>query len=306
MLKRIAIWSALACLLVPTAAEAAWRGEFGQGHARVSDRATDAPITATVTCTVGGVSAIELEGYDGDRDTDPFQGKLERVYFVVDGSGGRQAFAMGLYFGDIDRIFASHGLMDPNFLAAWAAGRTMTLHKADGSPVATWALSGTAKALRGARRACGDTLSRGADMAVPLSSLTGGGQPAATAAATAQSASQIEEEARRLLADTCGAGERLGIGPEAIRVRDLTGDGAPDAVVSFETVTCDGRRDYCGAQVCSLQIFVNTGGSLRRVVDTLSTAPAIGDGSPPMIEGQGHGGRNWALQWDGVSFVSPY
>jgi len=304
MVRWITWVGAVIALLASGPAMAVWQTQSGGGWATVTERATDAAVTARFNCTAAGISALSLKGYDGDRNLGPFSPERDRIFLVVEGKAGRQAFAVAIYYVDIDDEFASDFVLDPDLLAAWAAGNTMTLHGADGKRVATWTLAGTARGLQRMRNACGArVLSSGAQMAVPLSAV--GAAPQDPAAANGANPDSVETAVRAELANVCN-GERLEIGPDAITIADLTADGRPDAIVSFETIRCGGRRDFCGAQVCSLKIFVDTGAGLTTAVDMLSTAPTIVPGTPPRIEGHGHGGQPWALRWNGVTFDSPY
>jgi hypothetical protein len=106
------------------------------------------------------------------------------------------------------------------------------------------------------------------------------------------------------VASACDGG-RGSIAPSAVIERDLTGDGRTDLVISHEGIACagGGRSAFCGAQVCSVLIYVRRGALLvPEVDDLLGQAVTVGDGSVPEIRWRGHGGAAHSMRWNGNAF----
>ena len=68
--------------------------------------------------------------------------------------------------------------------------------------------------------------------------------------------------------------------------RDLTGDGKTDLIISHEAIACrsNQRSGFCGAQVCSVNIFVSRKGRLRLAKETLGGGVKVGRGKRPVIK----------------------
>src|SRR5947209_6276527 len=62
-------------------------------------------------------------------------------------------------------------------------------------------------------------------------------------------------------------GKQIKFAPDTVRTIDLTGDGKPDYIVSFEESECDGNQvPFCGTGGCDLDIIVTLpNGKLRNV-----------------------------------------
>lgn len=107
---------------------------------------------------------------------------------------------------------------------------------------------------------------------------------------------------QEIAAACTGAGGR--IDPAAAIEADLTGDGRPDFVISHDGITCEGggRSSFCGAQLCSVNIYVRRGPLLELEREMLGTGVSIGAGSPPTIKMHGMGGRPGSVRWTGSGF----
>lgn len=101
----------------------------------------------------------------------------------------------------------------------------------------------------------------------------------------------------------CGGGGQ--ISPQYFVERDLTGDGKLDLIVGHEGIRCSsgGRSGFCGAQACSIHIYVRVGALLQKKTDLLGIGLAVGDGSTPTINFHAHGGVPVAVRWNGSTFA---
>lgn len=102
------------------------------------------------------------------------------------------------------------------------------------------------------------------------------------------------------MGQACG-GERGRIDPGAVIERDLTGDGKADLVISHEGITCGsgGRSGFCGAQVCSVLIYVRRGSLLVLAREMLGAGVSVRGGE---IHMHAHGGRPGVVRWNGREF----
>lgn len=94
---------------------------------------------------------------------------------------------------------------------------------------------------------------------------------------------------------------------DAIFVRDLDADGRDDLILSHDGIVCSGqpqRSIYCGAQVCSLNIFLRRGDLLKFAGEADALVESISNASPPIIALYLHGGAKARVQWDGSQFVN--
>lgn len=127
------------------------------------------------------------------------------------------------------------------------------------------------------------------------------------APAHAQSSRAAAYLMEREVAEACGGG-RGTIDPAGFIERDLTGDGRADLIVSHEHIACgaDGafgpRSGFCGAQVCSVHVYVREGALLERRAEVLGGGVTVGEGATPVISGHGHGGGAWSIRWTGRGF----
>ena len=94
------------------------------------------------------------------------------------------------------------------------------------------------------------------------------------------------------------------IEPASVIETDLTGDDKSDLVISHEGINCaDGSRSgFCGAQVCSFNIYVRRGALLELEKEMLGVKVRVEGEGVPSIRWYGHDGASHALQWDGKAF----
>lgn len=104
---------------------------------------------------------------------------------------------------------------------------------------------------------------------------------------------------REQIAEACnGQGK---IDPAAVIERDLTGDGKDDLVISHEGITCagGGRSSFCGAQLCSVNIYVRRGALLKLEREMLGSGVTVKDG---IIHMHALGGKPGMVKWNGREF----
>lgn len=105
------------------------------------------------------------------------------------------------------------------------------------------------------------------------------------------------------ISDACNGGEGS-IAESGLVERDLTGDGRDDLIIDHAGIQCDGAgmSGFCGAQVCSLLIYVRRGDLLKLEVDSLGTVLEISNDPVPVLSVAGHGANRATLRWDGKRF----
>ena len=87
---------------------------------------------------------------------------------------------------------------------------------------------------------------------------------------------------------------------------DLDGDGRNDLVLSHEGITCNAapsRSLFCGAQACSVLIYLRRGKLLQKVDEALGMQVQVSDDARPVIRMFGHGGTPHAIAWTGTGFA---
>jgi hypothetical protein len=87
--------------------------------------------------------------------------------------------------------------------------------------------------------------------------------------------------------------------------RDLTGDGKKDLILSHDGITCGdvGRSQFCGAQACSVLIYVRRSALLQLEREELSVGVSVTDGAlTPVVHLTAHGGASSTLQWSDGAF----
>lgn len=86
--------------------------------------------------------------------------------------------------------------------------------------------------------------------------------------------------------------------------RDFDGDGRIDLLIAHDGIACGstGRSGFCGAQVCTVKVWLRRGDLLRLESEFLGGGVNVDDGTPPTISGYGHGGGTWSMRWDGTGF----
>lgn len=106
------------------------------------------------------------------------------------------------------------------------------------------------------------------------------------------------------LIEACqGRGGRIRF--EGFIERDLTGDGRKDLIISHDAIECNGdfrRSPFCGAQVCTIKIYVRRGKLLKLEEEFLALISSIGAGPVPVISLYFHGGGQGQLRWNGRAF----
>jgi hypothetical protein len=134
---------------------------------------------------------------------------------------------------------------------------------------------------------------------------TGSARVPAGASAELPSPAAIRSKAadylvREQIAEACD-GKEGKIDPGAVIERDLTGDGKADLIISHEGITCGNRErgGSCGAQVCSVMIYVRRGALLVLAREMLGTGVTVGDGA---IHMHAHGGKRGTVKWNGREF----
>lgn len=86
--------------------------------------------------------------------------------------------------------------------------------------------------------------------------------------------------------------------------RDLTGDGKDDLIVYHRGIWCKegGQSGFCGAQLCSILIYVREGSGLVLKLDTMTGTLELSDGDVPSIGLAAHGGEMFTIRWNGAEF----
>ncbi|MEM9223698.1 MAG: hypothetical protein AAGB11_15055 [Pseudomonadota bacterium] len=287
------------------------------------ERAGGGGMELRITCNNRGYSGLQFSGYTGTGLSleDDVSSEL---YAKITSARGTVGFRFPVHYYLPDQTHVSSEPLAADFLAVWAAGREMTFLGADGSVVGTWSLSGTSAALNAMREACGQDALSGAPAIVPLSTLPAatGSAPAPVAALTGRDGADasgpsgggggdgafrneaIRAEVLSMLEgnDLCDTGVPAHISREAVIVRDLTGDGHLDAIVDYNYISCGGFRPFCGVQACSVDLFVNRGGRLEESKNLLSISIKVEPGNRPLIRAVAHGGKPYAVRWNGFEF----
>lgn len=97
------------------------------------------------------------------------------------------------------------------------------------------------------------------------------------------------------------------LSPDGAIERDLDGDGREDFILSHHAFVCSGQMSrslFCGAQVCTVKIYLRRGALLQLVEEYLSIDIEVGPGPVPIITGHGHGGGQSQIRWNGQAFES--
>ncbi|MGR3467298.1 MAG: hypothetical protein ACU0CI_05410, partial [Shimia sp.] len=128
------------------------------------------------------------------------------------------------------------------------------------------------------------------------------------AAILAAPTAQAESAAERWLKAETIKDARFGDGgtfADGVYRRDLDGDGRDDLILDHAGISCDGdsaRSGYCGAQVCTMTIYLRRGDLLKKSAEVLGTVQSIGRGPRPAIAIYPHGGPVRSLRWTGRAF----
>ncbi|WEX75513.1 hypothetical protein PYH37_000933 [Sinorhizobium numidicum] len=118
----------------------------------------------------------------------------------------------------------------------------------------------------------------------------------APAAARSKAAEYLVAEQ---IAEGCGGPGQ--IDPGAVIERDLTGDGKADLIISHEGMNCgNGKRSsFCGAQVCSVLIYIRREALLVLAREMLGAGVTVSGGA---IHMSAHGGKQGTIKWNGREF----
>lgn len=105
------------------------------------------------------------------------------------------------------------------------------------------------------------------------------------------------------IAGACN-GENGSIKKSAVIERDLTGDGRNDLIVSHEGITCanGGRSGFCGAQVCSFNIYIREGELLKPNKEMLGMGVHVSSEATPTIYWHTRGDSVQKFRWNGKEF----
>ncbi|WP_372426898.1 hypothetical protein [Salinarimonas chemoclinalis] len=107
----------------------------------------------------------------------------------------------------------------------------------------------------------------------------------------------------REIAEACG-GTPGELQSEGRIERDLDGDGLEDLIVSHEWMRCTGgmgmagRSEFCGMQVCSVNIYVRRGSGFDLAREMLGADVRVGSGARPEITMRAHGGDVFGIRLD--------
>lgn len=74
---------------------------------------------------------------------------------------------------------------------------------------------------------------------------------------------------------------------------DLNGDGRDDLLLAHEALECEGamsRSLFCGAQVCSILVYIRDGALLKQKDEALGLIVEHDPGPPPAFKIMNHGG----------------
>lgn len=74
---------------------------------------------------------------------------------------------------------------------------------------------------------------------------------------------------------------------------DLNGDGRDDLLLAHEALECEGamsRSQFCGAQVCSILVYIREGALLNLKDEALGLIVEHDPGPPPTFKIMSHGG----------------
>jgi hypothetical protein len=123
---------------------------------------------------------------------------------------------------------------------------------------------------------------------------------AAAPSSTARRSKAADYLVREQVAEACD-GKGGTIDPAAVIEGDLTRDGKADLIISHEGIRCagGGRSALCGAQLCSVMIYVRRGTLLKLEREMLGANVSVKSGA---IRLHAHGGKPAIVRWNGRSF----
>ncbi|GGA97428.1 hypothetical protein [Allosediminivita pacifica] len=209
--------------------------EFQTNVAWIYGRFNGGPSEFGVECTDTGPEVYFADGLRYDGDT-----RQGRVGISVDGRDySRQATFVPHGHTSWWRIAPGNGLLD-----ALRAGNTVTLDSDLGTGLFPFRLRGSSAAIGEVLAICGEG-------AAPTTAATG-----PTAATTGLTAAAPEARIR----EACRGAYS---GEDAIVQTEIDGDGKPDFLLDWSSVTCADRSvgrggGYCGAQMCSIDVYASS------------------------------------------------
>ncbi|SFJ38856.1 hypothetical protein [Jannaschia pohangensis] len=120
-------------------------------------------------------------------------------------------------------------------------------------------------------------------------------------------AAQQSNAARYLVAEELAAAceDRGGQFESGIFETDFDGDGQLDLMLHHEGIVCNGvpgRSLFCGAQACTLKIWLRRGDLLKLADEALLASVTVDSATPPVVRGYQHGGQELAFRWTGTGF----
>lgn len=258
------VLAVLACLAQPAAA---WEARLADDGALFYGVA-EGPSGMTMAC-IGpsrrGVPAIQVGAHE-TAQTPPFALRLEfaadwlpgngvpperrDVVIWADGTGYRLPLAR---FNEMHGVWMADVAMTDRLVTAMGGAETLLIG-AERDQQFALSTAGIAQALDTVMSFCVAEYRR-MGLAVPPA-LEALAPPPVPTPAPAAAGTMARAEAA-ILQGCEGAGTRT---PGAILTGDMDGDGAPDAVLDWNEVTCTSgmARPFCGAAVCSVDFFLST------------------------------------------------
>lgn len=236
--------------------------------------------------------------YLGENDIGAYEGYTETrqdVLIVIGTTGYRvPVVRWNELFGTWEADLPAN---DPVF-AALAEQPAFELRSQAGSPVVT--TNGFGRALTRLGGHC-------------QTMFTAIGLPWRTVAAAPAPRPDMQQLAEAAIQTGCGGPAIMG--PKTIQTGEIDGDGQPDVVVFWDGITCSGGypRPFCGASMCSVQLFVSSlfarrGKPEELLAQSVWLQPLTNGNSGVVTVGslatcQGRGNCEFLWYWNGTDIV---